>query len=119
MAYPTRSPVPSHKNVRGRFGGFLLFPDLARSKSSKRNGKLSKENPANWPGEQIVPIAKAQNFRNLSLVSVNSSLAFWTKNEFRPTSTPVPMPAASIWTASFDYSAKLHERLIPLAQVTL
>ena len=88
MAYPPRSPVPSHKNVRGRFGGFLLFPDLARSKSSKRNGKLSKENPANWPGEQIVPTAKAQNFRNLSLVSVNSSLAFWTKKEFWPTSTP-------------------------------
>jgi ribosomal protein S18 acetylase RimI-like enzyme len=38
--------------------------------------------------EQIVATAKAGNFRNLSLVSVNSSLAFWTRNGFRPTSTP-------------------------------
>jgi ribosomal protein S18 acetylase RimI-like enzyme len=38
--------------------------------------------------EQIVATAKAEGFRNLSLVSVNGSVAFWTKIGFRPTTTP-------------------------------
>ena len=38
--------------------------------------------------ERMETTAKAEGFRNLSLVSVNGSLAFWSKNGFEASSTP-------------------------------